>query len=112
MTNDDHLQRQIDFIVNNQAQFSADIQQLKELNKEAEKRMTKLEDVCLRLGNALVNLADRVAELAVAETHLDTKMADLAKSHELLAQSQEHTDQRLSALIDIVMAERNGKGSA
>ncbi len=102
MTNDDHLQRQIDFIVNNQAQFTSDIQELKELHKDAEKRMTKLEDVCLRLGNALVNLADRALETT---TNLDTKMA-------ALAESQAHTDQRLSALIDIVMAERNGKGSA
>ena len=110
MTNDD-LQHQIEFIVNHQAQFSADIQQLKELHKEAEKRMTKLEDVCLRLGNGLVNLTDRVAEIAVAQTHVDTKMADLAKSQDKLAESQEHTDQRLSALIDIVMQDRNGKGS-
>lgn len=112
MTNDDHLQRQVDFIVNNQAQFTTDIQQLKELHKEAEKRMTKLEDVCLRLGNALVNLADHAVETAAAQTSLDTKMAALAESQAHLAESQEHSDQRLSALIDIVMAERNGKGSA
>ena len=104
MPNDDHLQRQIEFIVDNQAQFTTDIQQLKELHREAEKRMTKLEDVCLRLGNALVNLAERSAETSVAQTHLDTKMAELAES-------QAHTDQKLNALIDIVMAERNGKES-
>ena len=54
MADNDHLQRQIEFIVNNQAQFTTDIQQLKDLHKQAEQRMTKLEDVCLRLGNALV----------------------------------------------------------
>ena len=105
MANDDHLQRRLEFIVDNQAQFTADVQQLKELHKEAEKRMTKLEDVCLRLVNSLVNLTDRVAETSVAQTHLDTKMAELAES-------QTHTDQKLNALIDIVMAERNGSGSA
>jgi hypothetical protein len=102
MTNNDHLQRQMDFIVNNRAQFSTNIQQLKDLHIQSEKRMTKLEDVCLRLGNALVNLADQTT---AAHTSLDTKMA-------ALAESQAHSDQRLSALIDIVMAERNGKGSA
>jgi septation ring formation regulator EzrA len=101
MTND-HLQRQIEFIVNNQAQFTTDIQQLKELHKEAEKRIAKLEDVFVRLGNALVNLADQTT---ATQTNLDAKMA-------ALAESQAHTDQRLSALIDIVMAERNGKRSA
>ncbi len=106
MPNDDHLQRQIEFIVDNQAQFTTDIQQLKELHQQAEKRMTNLEDVCLRLGNAMVNLAERGAE---SSARLDERMAELAKSHERLAESQEHTDQRLSALIDIVMQERNGK---
>ncbi len=105
MTNSDHLQRQMDFIVNNQAQFTTDIQQLKDLHKDAEKRMTKLEDVCLRLGNALVNLADSVTGISKTQTNLDTKMA-------ALAESQAHADQRLSTLIDIVMQDRNGKGSA
>jgi chromosome segregation ATPase len=104
MSNED-LQRQIDFMVNQQAQFSSDIQALKELHSQAEKRMTSFENVFLRLGNGLVNLTDRVAEIAVAQTHLDTRMAELAES-------QVHTDQRLNALIDIVMADRNGRGSA
>jgi septal ring factor EnvC (AmiA/AmiB activator) len=108
MTND-HFQRQIEFIVNNRVPFTADIQRLKELHKEAEKRMTKIDDVCLRIGNALVNVADRVAEMAAGQTLLESRMADLAKSHEQLAASQEHSDQRLSALIDIVIQERNGK---
>jgi hypothetical protein len=102
MANNDHLQRQIEFIVNNQAQFTTDIQELKELHKTAEKRITKLEDVCLRLGNALVNLADKTT---ATQTNLDAKMA-------VLAESQAHADQRLSALIDIVMAEKHGKRSA
>src|SRR5437867_3316732 len=106
MAENEKLQRQIEFIVTNQAEFTADIQQLKELHKDAEKRTTKLEDVCLRLGNALVNLADTTKEnatqFAAAQRNLDERMAALAAS-------QEHTDQRLSALIDIVMKERNGK---
>ena len=106
MANDDQLQRQIEFIVTNQAQFTTDIQQLKELHKEAEKRMTKLEDVCLRLGNALVNLAETTERYATqnSEAHkeFDARMAALAAS-------QEHTDQKLNALIDIVMEQRNGK---
>jgi septation ring formation regulator EzrA len=102
MANNDHLQRQIEFIVDNQAQFTTDIQELKQLHKEAEKRITKLEDVFVRLGNALVDLADKTT---ATQTNLDAKMA-------ALAESQAHADQRLSALIDIVMAEKNGKRSA
>jgi chromosome segregation ATPase len=102
MMSNDELQRKMDFIVNQQAQFSSDIQQLKELHAQAEQRMTKIEDVVLRLGNATVALTERVADLATAQTHLDTKMAELADS-------QAHTDQRLNALIDIVPESRNGR---
>jgi chaperonin cofactor prefoldin len=106
MADNDHLQRQIEFIVDKQAQFTTDIQQLNDLHKEAEKRLTKLEDVCLRLGNALVSLAEatkeNAAQSSASQRNLDERMAALAAS-------QEHTDQRLSALIDIVMQERNGK---
>lgn len=84
MTND-HLQRQIEFIVNNQAQFTTDIQQLKELHKEAEKRIAKLEDVCVRLGNALVNFADKTT---ATQTNLDAKMAALAESQAYRPASQ------------------------
>ena len=108
MADYDHLQRQIEFIVNNQAQFTTDIQQLKDLHKQAEQRMTKLEDVCLRLGNALVSPAEttneNASQLSAARKDFDERMAALATS-------QEHTDQRLCALIDIVMQERNGKRS-
>lgn len=108
MADNEHLQRQIEFIVNNQAQFTTDIQQLKDLHKEAETRITKLEDVCLRLGNALVNLAETTKENAV---QLSASQKDFDQRMNALAASQEHTDQRLSALIDIVMQDRNGKRS-
>jgi chaperonin cofactor prefoldin len=102
MADNDRVQRQMDFIVAQQAQFAVDIEELKNLHKQAEHRMTKIEDVCLRLGNALVNLAETTAQLSAGQKNLDERMASLAAS-------QEHTDQRLSALIDIVMQERNGK---
>jgi len=106
MPENDHLQRQIDFIVNNQAQFTTDIQELKDLHKEAEKRTTKLEDVCLRLGNALVSLAEATSANAV---QFSAAHKDFDQRMTALAASQEHTDQRLSALIDSVIEQRNGK---
>ncbi len=42
MANDD-IERKIEFIVNQQSQFSADIIELKELHVQAEARMTNLE---------------------------------------------------------------------
>ncbi|MGQ0763903.1 MAG: hypothetical protein ACT4OT_18065 [Acidobacteriota bacterium] len=63
--NGDRVQRQMDFIGAQQTQFTVDIQELKDLHKEAERRMTKIEGVCLRLGNALVNLAETTNENAM-----------------------------------------------
>lgn len=73
--------------------------------------VTKMEVICSRLDKGLATLRDRVAERAVAEILLDRKMADLAKSQEQLADSHAHTDQRLTAFIDVVRAQRQGKGS-
>ena len=115
MTNDE-TQRKMDFIVNQQAQFSADIQHLKELHKQAEKRIATIEDTMTRLAGATLTLTQRMVELSAAQAHMDSKMANLAESHEKLAESQtrlaesqEQTDQRLNALIDIVRDSMNGR---
>jgi hypothetical protein len=95
MTNDE-TQRKMDFIVEQQAQFSADIQILKELQAKTDNIMT-------RIAGATLTLTERMVELAAAQTYMDSKIANLAAS-------QEHTDQRLNALIDIVRNGRNGQG--
>ena len=104
MGNDD-IERKIEFIVNQQAQFSADIIELKELHVKAEARMTNLENAVLRLVDVVetgfVALTQRMNDLVTGQELLDTRMAELAES-------QTHTDQRLNALIDIVREGRNG----
>jgi hypothetical protein len=111
MANDD-IERKIEFIVTQQAQFSADIIELKELHVKAEARMTNLENVVLRLVDVVetgfVGLTQRMNDLVTGQELLDTRMAELAESQAELAESQTHTDQRLNALIDIVREGRNG----
>ncbi len=113
MTNDE-AQRKMDFIVNQQAQFSADIQRLNELHTQAEERLTRIEGVVLRLANftengftnltaAQTDLTNAQTDLTNAQTLLDTRMAELAES-------QAHTEQKLNALIDIIREQRNGGG--
>jgi CII-binding regulator of phage lambda lysogenization HflD len=102
MTNDE-TQRNMDFIVAQQARFSADIQHLKELHVQADKRFAKTEDTLTRIASATLTLTQRMMELAEAQAQMNSKMTELAAS-------QEHTDQRLNALIDIVRNGRNGKG--
>jgi chromosome segregation ATPase len=101
MTNDE-TQRKMDFIVNQQAQFSADIHHLKELHAQAEKRIATIEDTMTRLAGATLTLTQRMVELSAAQAHMDSKMV-------YLAESQEHADQRLNALVDIVRDKMNGR---
>lgn len=104
MTNDE-IQGKMNFIIEHQAQFAADIEMLKEAHTRGEERMTKIEDVVLRLANLTesnVNaLNHKMAELAASQIKLNEKMA-------ALADSQTHTDKRLDALIDIIRQERKG----
>ncbi|MFN2454781.1 MAG: hypothetical protein ABR577_11230 [Pyrinomonadaceae bacterium] len=114
---EEEMQRKMEFIVEQQAQFTADIQLLKERDAQAEVRMAKLEEVVLRLANAAENrfgalndaLNDRFATLTEAMTSLATAQQKTETKMAELAVAQAHTDQRLDALIDIIRAERNGE---
>ncbi len=96
---EDEMQRKMEFIVEQQAQFSVDIQLLKEAHKQAEARMEQIESVMLRLANAQVNTNEQVSKLVETQIHAGQQMAELREA-------QAHTDQRLSALIDIVNESR------
>ncbi len=72
---EEERQRQMDFIVGQQAQFTTDIQQLKELQIEAEKRMTRLESV---VANSYVDMRDRFNALVDAQIKSEEKISALA----------------------------------
>lgn len=112
MTNEE-IQSKMNFIIEHQAQFAADIEMLKEAHTRGEERMTKIEDVVLRLANLTENnvnaLNEKMAELAASQTNFNEKMSVLGERMTALADSQMHTDKRLDALIDIIRQERNGK---
>ena len=67
--------RQMDFIVGQQAQFTTDIQQLTELQIEAEKRMARLESV---VANSYVDMRDRFNALVDAQIKSEEKISALA----------------------------------
>ena len=95
---DEKLQKTIEFILNNQAQFTVDIQKLQEAHKEAEKRVGTLERVSLNLYNSAVEQGKNIAEIS-----------DNIKE---LQKSQKETDERLNAVIIMVekfLSGQNGK---
>ncbi len=94
---DNKIERTIEIILQNQAQFYADLQAMREVNKqiqetqaEAEKRTNVLERVCLNLYNTTVEQGKNIS-------HLTEDVKELR-----VAQSE--TDERLNAVI--IMAEK------
>lgn len=95
--NEDKIDKTIEIILQNQAQFYADLQQIQETNKQiqevqkkAEKRVNVLERVSLNLYNTTVEHGKNIAQLT-------------EEIRELRA-AQKETDERLSAVI--FMAEK------
>ncbi len=102
---DEKFQRAIDIILENQAQFYVDLQQIQEVQREAEKRANVLERVCLNLYNSSVEQLNTTVEQG-------KNIAQLTEDTKELRDSQKETDKRLNAII--LMAEkflggRNGK---
>ncbi|HEV2379877.1 MAG TPA: hypothetical protein VG206_08800 [Terriglobia bacterium] len=97
------------FILDQQAQFAADIQKLQESQVETDDRIRKLVDVSLSLAHHVEGLTGHVEEI---DRRLASFISETNERFQRLAESQAHTDQRLDTLIDIVrrQAERgNGR---
>ena len=101
MTNEE-IQKTIEFILEQQAQFAVNIQRLQEDRLRDNPRLTRLEEsfqLLVQLGQT-------------TDTRLDTpgsNMSALETNMAALAAAQTHTEERLSALIDIVREGRNGR---
>jgi hypothetical protein len=89
MDRDEKIQRQMDFIVEQQAQFSVDIEKIQQ-------SIGTLESVVTRLANASLNRIEenekKIALLIDAQLRTEQKI-------EKLTESQQSTDERLNAVI-------------
>jgi hypothetical protein len=98
---DEERQRAMDFILEQQAKFAVDIEQLNESYRKAEHRFDRDERIL-----KLIIKAGRRARQQLREQD------ELWKRQQAeLVESGKHTDRRLDALIDIVRADRNGRSS-
>lgn len=99
----EETQRNIEFIIQQQAQFVTDIQKSRE-------SQAALEKIVERLATATLNRFERVDSDA---SNLESKLAALMDSHIKLADAQTNTDERLSAFITtverLISEGRNGK---
>lgn len=108
MTNDE-IQRTMEFILDQQAQFAANIQRLQEERLSDTPRLTRLEE-SFQLLVQLAQATDvRLDSIESNTANVESRTANLETNMATLAAAQTHTDERLSALIDIVREGRNGK---
>ncbi len=99
MSSDD-FQRQLDFIVEQQAHLVVNQQ-------KADERLTRLENI---VANAYVDMRDRVNALVEAQLKSEEKIAALADAQRQLTQSQTATEEKLNVLITVV--ERHISGNS
>jgi len=108
MTNEE-IQRTMEFILGQQAQFAANIQLLQEERIRDSPRLTRLEESFQLLVRVAESTDPRLDRLESNTSAVEANMAGLEASMAALVVAQTHTDERLSALIDIVREDRNGK---
>ena len=99
---DEERQRAMDFIVEQQAKNSVDIEALNELYRKAEHRFDRDE----RILKLMIKAGRR------ARQHMREQDELWRRQHTELVESGKHTDRRLDALIDIVRADRNGRSAS
>jgi len=98
-------QRKIDFIVNQQAQFTVDMQRLRE-------SQDRTDAIVQRFANATLQRFEKVEGEV---SNLDRKMEALVDSHIKMFDAQKDGEERLNAFIAtverLIQERRNGGGS-
>ena len=122
--NNEEFERRVTFIINQQAQFAADIQQMRELQAQTENVVGRLAHATLEgfkdVNAKIDSLVDSQIRLTIAQTHTDegfkdvnAKIDSLVDSQIGLTTAQTHTDENLKTLISVVdryfSEGRNGK---
>ena len=108
---DEQIEQRIEFIIEQQAQFSSDIQVLREIHASDTKM---LKEQYRNLSDAVVAVVGLVGKIAEAQERTDAKVSELAEKVSELADAQARTDERLNIFIDVVekYISKNGSGNS
>lgn len=104
--NEEQIERHISFIIEQQAQFTVDIQKLGEAHAQAEGRISLLE-------GAIVAVVNMIAEMTKAQKHTDAKLVELAEAQKRTDEQLAETNERLNIFINAVerhLSGGNGNG--
>jgi acyl transferase domain-containing protein len=95
----DEIQKTMQFILEQQAQFAVNLQ-------KTEERVTRLEENMSEMARAQADLARAQADMARSQTHMNEVVAVMADTHK-------HTEEKLEAFIGVlerfISEGRNGK---
>lgn len=114
MTEEDR-QRTMDFILEQQAQFYVSLESLREAQARTDSTVAQLAGQVQGVAGQVQSLAEQVQGIAGQVQGIAGQVQNMARQQEhinevvaVIAESQQHTDERLNALIDIVQGGRNG----
>ena len=96
---DEKIQKTIEFILNNQAQFTVEMQKIQESHKDAEKRIGTLEKVSLNLYNTTVEHGKLIAEQTKNINQLSQDVQELRQSQKETDEHLRETNDRLNVVI-------------
>lgn len=113
MNNDDKIQKQMEFILNQQARFDANIGRLDEKNAQIQEKHAQLQGIVERLATVTLEgfeaLESKSAALIDAQikteenlSSLTERTGGLTEKMTALAEAQAETDARLNTLINVV----------
>ncbi|MEW6211079.1 MAG: hypothetical protein AB1631_22130 [Acidobacteriota bacterium] len=74
---EDRIQRQIEFIIEQQAKFTTDIDELKKSQQQTTEHITSLADAILSLTNIVSDQADQIAALVKQGKETDARLNTL-----------------------------------
>lgn len=100
---EEERQRQMDFILEQQAQFAVNVELLRQHVDTLTTNVDGLREAQARTDETVSRIATQVEQMARQQAHINEVVA-------VIADAQHHTDERLNALIDIVQGGRNGSG--
>jgi multidrug resistance efflux pump len=107
MTNEE-LEKAMQFVLEQQAQFAGNQQQLDERGSRLETNMAEIAQAQAQTAQAQAQMSQEQARMARAQTHMNEVVAVMVETHR-------HTEERLDAFIGVleryISEDRNGKSN-
>jgi ABC-type transporter Mla subunit MlaD len=99
---DGDLRKKMEFIVEQQAQFTVNIQKLEENLGRLEKAHVEADARMTRIEGAVVTVVDLVGQLARSQERTVTQLAELAAAQKRTDEALAETNDRLNSFINFV----------